>query len=68
MKDTAGAPLPPYPEWLEEFVALRDESGTPYTRRQYYETFFNDIDPKKIYEQDMEVGRRLSERDSITDS
>jgi len=54
-----------YQEWLNEFVALRDKSGTPYTRREYFETFFNGADPKKIYEQDVQVTKRLEDRGAI---
>ena len=54
-----------YQEWLDEFVALRDKSGTPYTRQEYFRTFFNDVDPRKIYEQDVQVTKRLVDRGAI---
>lgn len=59
--------MPSYQEWLDELIADRDESGTPITRREYYTKFFNNIDTKKIYEQDVAVTARLKERGTIID-
>ena len=56
-----------YQEWLDELIADRDESGTPITRQEYYQKFFNDIDTKRVYEQDVAVTARLKERGAITD-
>lgn len=59
--------MPSYSEWLEEIIEGSSSSGAPVTRREYYERFFNDIDPKRIYEQDAAVTKRLVERGAITD-
>ena len=59
--------LPSYEEWLDELVADRDESGAPITRREYYRKFFNNADPRKIYEQDAAVTARLKGRGAIVD-
>ncbi len=57
-----------YEEWLDELIADRDETGVPITRREYYEKFFNNIDTKRVYEQDVAVTSRLKERGVIVDS
>lgn len=57
-----------YEEWLDELIADRDETGVPITRREYYEKFFNDIDTKRVYEQDVAVTSRLKERGVIVDN
>lgn len=57
-----------YKEWLDELIADRDETGVPITRREYYEKFFNDIDTKRVYEQDVAVTSRLKERGVIVDN
>ncbi|MYB29860.1 MAG: hypothetical protein F4Y18_02340 [Cenarchaeum sp. SB0663_bin_5] len=57
-----------YEEWLDELIADRDETGVPITRREYYEKFFNNIDTKRVYEQDVVVTSRLKERGVIVDS
>lgn len=57
-----------YEEWLDELIADRDEAGVPITRREYYEKFFNNIDTKRVYEQDVVVTSRLKERGVIVDS
>ena len=57
-----------YEEWLDELIADRDETGVPITRREYYEKFFNNIDTKRVYEQDVVVTSRLKERRVIVDS
>lgn len=57
-----------YEEWLDELIADRDETGVPITRREYYEKFFNDIDTKRVYEQDVVVTSRLEERGVIVDN
>ena len=55
-------------EWLDELIADRDETGVPITRREYYEKFFNNIDTKRVYEQDVAVTSRLKERGVIVDN
>ena len=60
--------MPSYQEWLDELIADRDDSGTPVTRREYYNKFFNGANPEKIYEQDVAVTARLKERGAITDN
>lgn len=57
-----------YEEWLDELIADRDETGVPITRREYYEKFFNDIDTKRVYEQDVVVTSRLKKRGVIVDN
>ncbi len=57
-----------YEEWLDELIADRDETGVPITRREYYEKFFNNIDTKRVYEQDVVVTSRLKERGVIVDN
>ena len=57
-----------YEEWLDVLIADRDETGVPITRREYYEKFFNNIDTKRVYEQDVVVTSRLKERGVIVDS
>lgn len=57
-----------YEEWLDELIADRDETGVPITRREYYEKFFNNIDTKRVYEQDVAVTSRLKERGVIIDN
>ena len=56
-----------YEEWLEELIADRDETGAPITRQEYYEKFFNNVDTKRIYEQDVAVTARLKRRGAIID-
>lgn len=56
-----------YQEWLDDLIADRDESGTPITRREYYQKFFNKVDTQKIYKQDVVVTARLKERGVIKD-
>lgn len=59
--------MPSYQEWLDELIADRDELGVPITRREYYEKFFNNVDTKRIYDQDIAVTIRLKERGAIID-
>ncbi|MXZ94209.1 MAG: hypothetical protein F4245_01060 [Cenarchaeum sp. SB0678_bin_8] len=67
MDRQTGDGLLSYQEWLDELIADRDESGTPITRREYYQKFFNGADTLKIYEQDVAVTARLRERGAITE-
>ena len=57
-----------YSEWLEDLIANRDKNGEPITRREYYKKYFNDVDPKRIYEQEKSVKELLRERGAITDT
>ena len=53
-----------YAEWLEEVVA--EVGGRQYTRREYYETFVEGVDPKTIYEQDLILAAELEKSGAIT--